>query len=195
MVRVKFESVHRKGRKRDVNMEIKNKNSRKDRFSPDNRSDDYIKFRYGSKYNIIELVDMNEGCVHELKLSENDCLNIAKGLFGQEEARQNELTSLRKKVEIQDLGIPSTMLDENGKPLRCTTPLQYESPKSDKDIENQKIVNAVIEIAKTGDCTMTMGLVNRPEFDIESFKDLLKHVPSNTDAFYKNNYAGLMKDL
>ncbi len=113
--------------------------------------------------NLIYVSD-SEGNTHTITLDSNDILKLMTWYIGQEKHTQEELTSLRKKVEAQ----------ENQKPLVGIEAV-YEEVR-EKNKENQKIVKGLIEIAKTGNSTWTRGMISPPTYERLSIKLFLETI-------------------
>lgn len=157
MVRVKFESCPiRKDGKRDVKMKVKDKTKITTIF---NFPDEIVNVALNDSETIqptfLELTELflekdtihittknNEIC--DIVLEDKDKLQLFKDYLGQEEFRQNELTSLRRKVEahsnidslIEQIGIKVDTDEET----ILHGPLGFDIEKIK---ENQKIVDLI----------------------------------------------------
>ena len=152
------------------------------------------------KLSLREALRVIEATVKFLNQTKNEGRNEARTIKDKE--NQHKLNQIRD--ELVDEGFNNITMVEAYKKISRIMSIKFDKENIplgpfgfdiDKIKENQKLINAVIEIAKTGSCTMTMGLVNGPKFDSDSFTALIEHVTSNPKTFCKSNYRGLIKDL
>lgn len=78
-------------------------------------------------------------------------------------------------LEFRDL---MAIMEMTVKYLNQTNSELQQHIRTQKDKQNQKIVEQILQIAKTGQSEYTKGIINEPKYDQESFCTLLTYITS-----------------